>query len=239
MSDRFFSPPLGNRPSVELTGAEAHHLMHVLRKNPGDQVSLFDGTGTEATAIIATTNRTSVELSVLETTSATNETRFRVDLATAVPKGERFRWLVEKATELGIHRLSPLLTTRGIVQPQRGKLEKMRQTVIAACKQSGRSRLMELAPLTRWENFIANVSEGTEFFLADPRGEAAGQAAGNRASDQPTLLAVGPEGGLTEMEIELAVHVGARLVSLGSHTLRVETAALAMAALFVPRSADG
>jgi 16S rRNA (uracil1498-N3)-methyltransferase len=239
MSDRFFSPPLGNRPSVELTGAEAHHLMHVLRKNPGDQVTLFDGTGTEATAMIVTTNRTSVELSVLETTSATNETRFCVELATAVPKGERFRWLVEKATELGIHRLSPLLTTRGIVQPQRGKLEKMRQTVISACKQSGRSQLMELAPVTRWENFIANVSEGAEFFLADPRGESARQAAGERVHDRPTLLVLGPEGGLTDREIELAIKVGARLVSLGPRTLRVETAALAMAALFVPHCRGG
>ena len=76
-------------------------------------------------------------------------------LATAVPKVDRFRWLVEKATELGVGRLIPLQTARSVVSPGALKLDKMRQAVIEACKQSGRNRLMEIEPVTSWREFVS------------------------------------------------------------------------------------
>ncbi len=233
MSRRFYLPSELNVAAVELAGAEAHHLLHVLRCQVGEAVCLFDGKGTEATARIAATSKRTVELEIVAVRSSKGPEGMQLVLATAVPKGDRFRWLVEKSTELGVHRLIPLQTSRHVVDPGSGKLAKMRQTVIAACKQCGRNRLMQIDETTTWSTFLEKECHDQPVFVAHPGGQPIQDAARSvGAAGTSISLAIGPEGGFTDAEIDEAIQRGATPVSLGPRILRIETAALAMAALF-------
>jgi 16S rRNA (uracil1498-N3)-methyltransferase len=164
MADRYFLPQFPEGELCELTGSEFHHLAHVMRGSPGDRLTLFDGQGTEADAEIVRLSKTSGTLRLGE--RRCDATQTQVVLATSVPKSDRFRWLVEKATELGVSRLIPLQTSRSIVAPGAIKLDKMRQAVIEACKQSGRNRLMEIDPLTQWKDFVSTVLPTTPTLIA-------------------------------------------------------------------------
>jgi len=235
MANRFYAPTSFDEPVVKLTGIEAHHLINVLRLKAGEQVVLFDGAGTEATAEIVSTSKRSIELRILEKRFALLDAERAIILGTAVPKGDRFRWLVEKATELGVTKLVPLITERSIVEPGSGKLEKMKQSVIAACKQCGRNQLMQIDEPTNWNRFLANESQTGSLFIAHPAGESVGTAIQHLKEETPAVLAVGPEGGFTEAEIEAARNAGAKLISLGPNILRIETAAVALSAVFATR----
>lgn len=227
---RFFLPQSFDAPMVRLAGDEARHLSRVLRLKAGDEVILFDGRGGEAQARISTIAADGVELSVLERSTGVEPARLRLTLATAVPKGERFDWLVEKATELGVDRLVPIITTRSVVHPGPGKLDRLRRTIVAASKQCGRSRLMELTEPIAWQELVEREFKGDRVALvADPSGEKPPWDA--RSGPLETIVVIGPEGGLTPNELESAVAAGARLISLGPRILRIETAALAAAAL--------
>jgi 16S rRNA (uracil1498-N3)-methyltransferase len=146
-------------------------------------------------------------------------------LATAMPKGERVDWLVEKACELGVSRLQPILTSRSVVDPGSGKLDRLRRGVIEACKQCGRNRLMEIKSPIAWGDLL---SEGTEAIglVAHPGGASFENWPENSEGTSVTL-AIGPEGGFSEAEIDAAVVLGWTLVSLGATILRIETAGLA------------
>ncbi len=234
MSGRFYAPQPLDVATLCIAGDEAHHLLRVLRLKPGDQVVLFDGRGTEATAEIIATRGTAAEMKVLETRPSTAESPHPIVLATPVPKGDRWSWLVEKATELGVARLIPLLTQRSVVDPGAGKLEKTRRAILEATKQCGRSRLMECDPPMRWAEFIEREFVAGRTLVAHPAGGAGTGPA--LATAGPIIAAVGPEGGLTNDELQLAVDRGASIVNLGPRILRIETAALALACLLsLPR----
>jgi len=229
MSRRFLTKgPLAAGP-VRLEGAEAHHLAHVLRLGVGERVTLFDGADVEALATITGITAGVVDLTIDELFSARGETAFPLTLASAVPKGDRFAWLIEKATELGVRRFVPLITERSVVDPGDGKLEKMRRTIAEASKQCGRTRLMELASPVPWATFVQVELPATQAWIADPTG--APFQISRIAVDGPVVAAIGPEGGFTDAELELASRAGAKLVSLGPRVLRIETAGLALAAL--------
>src|SRR5262249_3330532 len=117
MSERFFasSPIGGNRAT--LSGTEAHHLSHVLRAKAGELITVFDGSGDEFSARIESIGRSEIELAILDRQSMNRESVVRLTLAVALPKGERQRWLIEKAVELGVAQIIPLSTKRGVAQP--------------------------------------------------------------------------------------------------------------------------
>lgn len=229
MSRRFYYPGSLEAETVRLEGPEAHHLVHVLRAEAGQQVFLFDGAGTEALAEVLGVSRKTADLRICRTIGA-SEPESGLVLATAVPKGERFRWLVEKATELGVERLVPLHTTRSTVDPRENKLDKLRQTVIEACKQCGRNRLMEIEAPVEWADLLAREATLRPCFVSQPAGEPVSGVTAFAGTPAP-LVAIGPEGGFTEDEIQQGLAAGARLVSLGPRILRIETAAIAVAAL--------
>lgn len=233
MADRYFLPQLPHGDRCELTGPEFHHLARVMRGSPGDWLTVFDGQGTEVDAEIVGISKTSASLRLAQRRSESAPTRADVFLATAVPKADRFRWLVEKATELGVARLIPLQTARSIVAPGAVKLDKMRQAVIEACKQSGRNRLMQVDPLISWNEFVKTVVPSCSTYVADPAGVPFSQVSETRPGQEPVLLVVGPEGGLNQTETLETVEAGARTIALGPRILRTETAALALAALFL------
>ncbi|HEY5311664.1 MAG TPA: 16S rRNA (uracil(1498)-N(3))-methyltransferase [Pirellulales bacterium] len=234
MSQRFFAHVSSDSETALLAGSEAHHLLHVMRARPGDQVLLFDGSGREWLAEVAALSRSEVELRILECRSVDRELPLRCVLGVALPKGDRQAWLVEKAVELGITRLVPLETERSVAQPGDKALERLRRGVIEASKQCGRNRLMEIPAACAWSDFVQPPPAGSLGWLADPgAAQPAGEALGKLRATPPAelLIAVGPEGGLTPAECALAAAAGWQPVSLGPRTLRVETAALALAAL--------
>jgi 16S rRNA (uracil1498-N3)-methyltransferase len=196
---------------------------------------LFDGRGGEAAATVTDCAAGVVELTLGEPHVEGDDGR-EIILAAAVPKGDRFGWMVEKATELGVARFVPLITERSIVVPGEGKLDKMRRTIVEASKQCGRARLMELAAPVAWPEFVATLLGPSAGWVAHPEGEPI--EAPHTLSSAPLVAAIGPEGGFTHAELELANAAGAKLISLGPRILRVETAALALAALLTCPARD-
>jgi len=234
MSHRFFVETPVQSPRVSLLGGEARHLARVMRLGVGDEVELFDGSGREFTARIEAVGRDEVELSVLEQREIDRELPFSLVLAVALPKGDRQKWLVEKLVELGVTELVPLETARGVAQPGPQAVERLRRGVIEAGKQCGRNRLMRIGPPRGLEEFAREASARKEFAEVrlllhpdPPSARGIGLLPVPRAS---VAAMVGPEGGFTPEELALAERHGWRRVSLGPRILRIETAAIALAA---------
>lgn len=229
MPNRFFLADLPEAGAAVLEDLEAHHLIHVLRASPGDIIELFNGTGLVASAQITSLHKRDAKLQILGSHREESAAR-QIIVATAVPKGSRFDWLIEKATELGVTRIIPLRTARSVVDPRDSKLEKQRQTVIAACKQSGRNHLLELSPTTTWSDFASRDLEQGASYIAHPGPAARPASPSHWEGKSAIVFAIGPEGGFTNDEVDLAIHHGAIPVSLGPRILRIETAVLALAA---------
>ena len=207
MADRYYFPDCNNGDTCELTGREFHHLVHVMRSVPGDLVAVFDGLGTEADAQIVRLSGSRAELRIVNRRSDPDAAGTEIVLATAIPKSDRFRWLVEKATELGVSRLVPLKTIRSVVHPGELKLEKMRLAVVEACKQSGRNRLMTIDSPQEWGEFIRNATATGPTFVADRSGTPLADI--DRPLAGHVNLVIGPEGGLSEAELHQAQEAGA------------------------------
>jgi 16S rRNA (uracil1498-N3)-methyltransferase len=226
MSERFFAENLTAGSRAELRDDEARHLRTVMRAQVGDEVTLLDGSGAEFVGRIVELKKHSVVLDVSERREVSRELPFELTLAVALPRGDRQKWLVEKATELGVTRLVPLVAERGVAVANDATLERLRRQVIEASKQCGRNRLLQIAqPMAAIAYFQSSFGDAARM-LADPHGEPLpGAAAGKN-----TIVAVGPEGGFSDAEVTVAREAGWRLVTLGPRILRVETAAIALAA---------
>ncbi|HXG09994.1 MAG TPA: RsmE family RNA methyltransferase [Gemmataceae bacterium] len=224
MAERFYvNCPLQPGP-VELRGPEAHHLAVVCRVRPGDQVRLFNGDGREYPACVTQVSRRGIILDVFGIEAPQRELGFRLEVAAPLPKGDRAQFLVEKLTELGVTSFVPLRTQRSVVHPRETRLDRLERYVIEASKQCGRNVLLRVGPLTDWEDYCRRSDLPAVRVLAHPSGEARPWPAG-----QDAALAVGPEGGFTDEEVEQARSAGWLVVGLGPRILRVETAALVLA----------
>ena len=243
MTDRYFADTPITGVKATIAGREAHHLIHVMRVKPGDRVVLFDGSGAEFTTQVERLSRTEAELSILSRHEIDRELPRELALGVALPKGDRQKWLVEKAVELGVKRLVPLETERSVARPGQRTLDRLRRTVIEASKQCGRNRLMEIAESQAWRDFVDRAQTADLRLLAHPRSRAAEterfaaqKSSASLGSSHVVVLAVGPEGGFTGDEITLATSAGWQLVDLGPRTLRTETAAILLAAIAAQRT---
>jgi 16S rRNA (uracil1498-N3)-methyltransferase len=239
MSDRYFVDRPIDGPSAQLRGAEAHHLAHVMRARPGEQVVLFDGSGAEFRAQIDRLGRAEIDLTVLGRELVDREAGAAITLGVALPKGDRQRWLVEKSVELGVARLVPLSSERSVDRLSESSLERLRRAVIEASKQCGRNVLMEIAPPAEIGDYLRAASGDGLRWCAHPGARPLGElldALPKPAAARPQVaLAIGPEGGWTDAELEAASAAGWHAVGLGARTLRVETAALALVAVVLGR----
>jgi 16S rRNA (uracil1498-N3)-methyltransferase len=210
-----------------LVGDEARHLARVMRCTVGDEVVVFDGSGTAWRARVASIGRDEVMLDMGEAVTASRLTRVPLTLAVALPKGERQKWLVEKLTELGVERLVPLATTRGVAEATPAAVERLSRGVVEACKQCGRDGLMQIGGPKGVAEVVGGTGGGAVLLVADRDGVPLEEivTAGNLV-----VALVGPEGGFTAEELATVEAAGGRRVSLGPHVLRVETAAIALAA---------
>ncbi|MFN4257666.1 MAG: RsmE family RNA methyltransferase [Gemmataceae bacterium] len=225
MANRFYVNCALAVGEVVLQGPEAHHLAAVCRLRPGNRVSLFNGDGRQYPAEVVAVAKKSVTLRVQGVETPRCELGFRLEVAAALPKGDRAHFLIEKLTELGGTTFVPLRTQRGVVQPHEGTPDKLQRWVIEASKQCGRNVLMATAPPLAWSSYCHQDDLPRRRYLAHPGG-----AAWSPPTGQDVAIAVGPEGGFTEAEVELAQRHDWHLVDLGPRLLRVETAAVALAA---------
>ncbi|MGE0558045.1 MAG: 16S rRNA (uracil(1498)-N(3))-methyltransferase [Burkholderiales bacterium] len=226
----YFPDSIPDHGSCELAPAQAHHVAHVLRLAEGDPLVLFDGKGTVYDAVIAGMARNSVRVRVRGQRSENRESPLPVTLVQAVSSGERMDFTVQKAVELGVAAVQPVLSERCVVRLAGERAEKRvahwQAVAAAACEQCGRNRMPPVHALLPFAAWLAQVSvnSGQRILLA-PGGETRLQALG-RPSGHVTLLA-GPEGGLTAAETADAVRAGFVALQLGPRILRTETAALA------------
>ncbi len=227
MKDRYFSESTIAGESVNLHGSEAHHLLHVMRVKLGTEVIVFDGQGGEWSAEVARLGRSEVVLALQEHFAIERESPIEISMAVPLPKGDRQRWLIEKAVELGVARLIPLTTERSTKNAAEAHV-KLTRYVIEASKQCGRNRLMQIDSPQAWPELaaggLARHNLAMNRILAHPTGQPISEI----PSDSPAHLAIGPEGGFTDEEVERAVDAGWQVVSLGERILRIETAALAL-----------
>ncbi len=229
MSERFFVDQPIQGDTAELTGDEARHLKSVMRAEVGDEVLLFDGSGAEFAATISAIAKHGVQLAISERREVSRELPFALTLAVALPKGDRQKWLLEKITELGVTRLVPIVTERGVAQPVESALERLRRGVLEASKQCGRNRLLEIAEPRAATDLFASPATAAVHLIAHPTGRPLAEIFGPPLSSGITA-AIGPEGGFTDAEVAAALAHGWQPASLGGRILRVETAAIAIAA---------
>ena len=226
MADRFFCEDLTSEKPC-LSGTEAHHAIHVLRLKYGQAIELFDGVGTVAEAVIEEIQRDCVITRTTATSFVEKPTQNVLTIAAVPPKGDRLKWMVEKLTELGVDTYIPLQTERSVVEPGKSKLNKLASTVTSAMKQCGRRWRMEIGKPQSLSALLQQCKESEDtVLLAHPGGDA---EPANIETNCRTLL-IGPEGGFTESEVQLARAYDARQITWPDSILRIETAALAFAA---------
>jgi 16S rRNA (uracil1498-N3)-methyltransferase len=228
----FVREPLGETVQVDLDAGQANYLGNVLRLGVGAELHLFDGQSGEWLARIAMAEKKRMTLSVeLKTREA--ETVPDVWLAFAPVKRAQTDWLVEKATELGVARLMPVMTQRTVAE--RVRLDRLENIAIEAAEQCGRTRLPEIIEPMKLARFVEDLDPGRRLYFADENG---GEPVADAFRNGPAAILIGPEGGFTEEERSLVRGSGAFAISLGPRILRAETAALAALSAYMALAGD-
>lgn len=243
---RFYSPPEAfnlREKQVILGVEEARHLREVLRLKAGDRVSVFDGLGNEYAAVIVKAMRDSSILEILELVeTARRESPLKLTLALALLKGDKFDLVVQKATELGVNEVVPLMTTFADIRLRDSadaikRVARWQRIALEAAKQSGRAVLPTInAPVDFRALVVAASDDDTLRLLFAEKG---GVAMENLPSFAPRVTAlIGSEGGWSDEEVGLARDHGWKIVTLGGRTMRAETAAIAITTLMQHRYGD-
>jgi 16S rRNA (uracil1498-N3)-methyltransferase len=230
---RFYCPaPLATGQSLELPPGAARHVQ-VLRLQPGAAITLFNGQGGEFEAVVEHMGRSDVRVQVAAYLPVEREAPRKLRLAVGMPANERMDWLVEKATEMGVAGIQPLVAERSVLKLSSERAQKKQAhwqgIAIAACEQCGRNRvpvIHEVMDMARW----LAMPQGREVRLVLSLAAQARPLLEAAAGSAPALVLSGPEGGLAPHEERAALAQGFQPVSLGPRVLRAETAPLAVLA---------
>lgn len=232
---RIFHPySLALGDTVQLEASACHHLLNVLRAKVGTEVELFNGEGGAFSARLIEASRRRATAQIFDFQSNDFESPLNITLAQGVSKGDRMDFTIQKAVELGVTRIVPIITSRSQfrlnAERQDKRINHWRGVIVSACEQCGRNRLPELTQALDLADFIASPAEdgGIKFYL-HPQSERSLLGIKNPTPHSITLL-IGPEGGLEEREIEFAKAHGYGGLSLGPRVLRTETAGLTVLA---------
>ena len=231
MTTTFFIPPERIQGDlVELPADEVRHVVQVLRGRRGDEIVAVDGEGGWYRIQLKDVGKKHAIGEIVERKRDVGEPSFHLTIGIGLLKNQnRFEVFAEKAAELGVSRIVPLLTHR--TEKQSIKSQRVERLLTAAMKQCGRSRLVELAPLTEFETMIADANQSLKLIAHEQSGSGASLVELLESNCQQNIVAlVGPEGGFTEEEIERATVCGFKVAALGERRLRAETAALAVCA---------
>jgi 16S rRNA (uracil1498-N3)-methyltransferase len=223
------APPLEGAVEVTLSPEQSHHALRVLRLSEGDRATLLDPTGIRAEAVLTGAGEGLARFRIERRLPPSAPRGRAVHLACALPKSRGARWLVQKATELGVATLTFVRTERGSVRPRRDAASAWERIAREACKQSERPE----PPALAWAESLGDLPREIPLWFADPTPDAPPLAPRLRAVGalDPVRIAIGPEGGWTDGERETFRGLGGVPFSLGNTILRVETAALAAAAV--------
>lgn len=228
--ERCYAPEGPENGLIVLDRDESHHLTRVRRAGLGKSIEAFDGQGQAWLCRLVDDHKNAAVLEVLHLVLPDQQQpRPEICIGTAVPKGDRFDWIIEKATEMGVARLVPLHCARSVVEPRSTKLERLRRNVVEACKQCGRNDLMTIEDPLDLAAFVALPTEGDLAVYGDRGGSAFANFA--KTSQPPRIfVAIGPEGGWDDAERSLMQARGWLPLGLGPFILRVETAVVAASA---------
>ncbi|MDE2090381.1 MAG: 16S rRNA (uracil(1498)-N(3))-methyltransferase [Gammaproteobacteria bacterium] len=239
---RIFHPePLRDQRQVELSAAAAKHISAVLRLKTGVPLVLFDGSGFEFEAVLEKSDKKHALVSIARMHGPAVESPLRVTLAQGISRGERMDYTVQKAVELGVAGIIPVLTERSVVRLDEKSASRKQQhwqhVVISACEQSGRVHLPQVQPPVSLGTFLASRQPAHLKLLLDPQADMTVSQLLNPPNND-VLLLVGPEGGLDDAERDAAKRAGFLGVQLGPRILRTETAALVTLSLLQGRWGD-
>jgi len=220
--------PLAEAAELPLPLAGAYHVSRVLRLRAGAPLRIFDGSGSEFHAEIQRIEGENVTVRVGAQSAGSAESPLRITLVQGISRSERMDWTLQKATELGVSAIAPVLTSRSVVRLDDKQAEKKqghwRGIVIGACEQCGRSRIPAVATPTPLRSYFSNVRKDGMRLVLSP--VAPGSLAGISSLPSKVDLLIGPEGGLDDDELTAAQKAGFMPVRLGPRVLRTETAAV-------------
>jgi 16S rRNA (uracil1498-N3)-methyltransferase len=234
MRHRIYTPdPFAPGDRIAIRGDELHHAVRVVRVREGEEVELFDGKGIAAHGVITAGAPDQLVVNVLSMIDA-REARLSITLAMAIIALDRFELVLQKATELGVRSIVPIVTERVEIRPERyrGKQERWERILFEAVKQSGRARTPQLESPIPYPEAMARPGVKIVFDAdTDP-------SPALDTSPEAQMLFIGPEGGWSEHELELARTSGARFRRLGARRLRAETAAIVAVTRSLAESGD-
>jgi 16S rRNA (uracil1498-N3)-methyltransferase len=218
---------LGPGAQFALAADAAQHVAKSLRLKSGDALVVFDGSGGEYDASIQRIDRDRVDVKVGAFRDAARESALSLGLVQGLPEADKMDWIIQKATELGVAWIQPVICERSVVRLAADRAARReahwRRVAVAACEQCGRTRIPEVRPTLGFPNWLGTPSQVPRWMLA-PEGEPIATRAG---APSPLELVVGPEGGFSERERQLLAQARCEPVSLGPRVLRTETAPLA------------
>ncbi len=227
---RFYCPqPLTIGATITLPEHVAHHVQ-VVRLAAGDHLTLFNGEGGEYTATINTVEKKRVTADIKLFEPREVELPYAITLAQALPEASKMDWIIEKAVELGVHAIQPLASQRCVVRLSAERAVKKMQhwqgVIVAASEQSGRNRLTALAEPVDVNQWLQQKDMHVRILLS-PRAEQSLSDWARHHPPQSVALMIGPEGGFTDKEEDLAIAQGVLMLAMGPRVLRTETAGLA------------
>ena len=224
----FHDGPLDGAQRVQLSEALSHHWTRVLRLQQGDEAQLFNGDGHDYRVRLLTLAKRGVEVEILGSAAVASESPLDITLAQGLCRGEKMDWVLQKATELGVSGIQPLMTERSEVrlsgEREERRVSHWRQVLQSACEQCGRARLPRLASPLALPEWAATADPAACKLLLDPCAE---QGLKGTAPAGRVVIAIGPEGGFAEHEVALLQRRGFLGIRLGPRILRTETAGLA------------
>jgi 16S rRNA (uracil1498-N3)-methyltransferase len=229
---RFYHPLL-HPGLVELSGAEGHHFVHVLRGKVGQAIELFDGLGHTAQGVVSRIKKTDVFVQIEKVAEVSLRQTRRIILAVAAAKGQRFDWMLSKCTEVGADHIALVGYERSVRLGKESAIGRYQSLTIAACKQCGRNTLPIITGPQKFNDTIHELKQQyPQSQLLYGSLESDAQTIRSLAdSSEDIVVFIGPEGGLTDAEIQLLKGHGAIPVRVGSHILRTETAGIVFAAI--------
>jgi 16S rRNA (uracil1498-N3)-methyltransferase len=237
---RIFTPQiLCEHTTVQLDDHAANHVSRVLRMTAGRSLLLFNGSGSfHFNAIIEHADKKSVTVNILEKINTDNESPLSIHLGQALSKGDKMEFTIQKAVELGVTAITPLWTEHCDVKLNKERLEKKHKQwlgiIIAACEQCGRNIIPTLHPAKKIQDWLSEI-QADEKWVLDPRGQP-DQVANDSITS--SAIAVGPEGGLSKVEIDMACQFHFKAKLIGPRVLRTETAALTAITVLQSRWGD-
>jgi 16S rRNA (uracil1498-N3)-methyltransferase len=226
---------------LELPPQTTSHLVQVLRARSGDELILFNGDGREFSAAIQAMRGSRVSVAVGEARTVDRESPFAITLVQCIPRGDRMDFIVQKATELGVARIVPVLSQRSVVRLDKAQAQSKaahwRAVAVSACEQCGRNRIPGVEPPQPLLNYLGSAAGSGPKLVFEPDSAASALPAAP-APGGAVEIAIGPEGGFAADELEAFRVAGYTQVGLGPRVLRAETAAIAAVVWLQARCGD-